>query len=230
MHEGFQDNVEPALSPNTEPSPFSYEGVNIVVLHPDQHRIDLRIAPDATILAEAFGTARHDDVTGTLRVRLEGSAERPDLRGMPGPALPDSMAPYFFNFQTSFDAGTICVVDSSVEMPSAASASRPFDAGRDGFVGKVAIHPDQVAGAREKFRELVQRSGPMPRTELIVRHADGKRVRAKITKVFEFTGLGTLPARGVTPCAPSPACGGGMGSGKQPGRPSSPAARIISPP
>ncbi|HET7040777.1 MAG TPA: EAL domain-containing protein, partial [Gemmatimonadales bacterium] len=35
------------------------------------------------------------------------------------------------------------------------------------------VHPEQLAGARQKFHELVDRPGPMPRTEVRVRHADG---------------------------------------------------------
>ena len=56
------------------------------------------------------------------------------------------------------------------------SLERVLGYGAEEFLGRDMfhlIHPDQLAGAREKFRELVKRSGPMPRTELMVRHADG---------------------------------------------------------
>jgi len=45
---------------------------------------------------------------GTLRSFYNFIAERPDLRGVPGPELPDTMAPCFFNYQTGFDAGRGC--------------------------------------------------------------------------------------------------------------------------
>ena len=47
------------------------------------------------------------------------------------------------------------------------------------YVGRIAV--GKILGGLAKVGESVH----------IVRHADGKRVRAKITKVFEFTGLGT---------------------------------------
>ncbi|MBP9912949.1 MAG: translational GTPase TypA [Opitutaceae bacterium] len=47
------------------------------------------------------------------------------------------------------------------------------------YVGRIAV--GKILGGTAKVAETV----------FVVRHADGKRVRAKITKVFEFTGLGT---------------------------------------
>jgi GTP-binding protein len=47
------------------------------------------------------------------------------------------------------------------------------------YVGRIAV--GKILGGTVKIGDPV----------FIVRHADGKRVRAKITKVFEFTGLGT---------------------------------------
>jgi GTP-binding protein len=47
------------------------------------------------------------------------------------------------------------------------------------YVGRIAV--GKILGGTAKVGESV----------FVIRHADGKRVRAKITKVFEFTGLGT---------------------------------------
>jgi GTP-binding protein len=47
------------------------------------------------------------------------------------------------------------------------------------YVGRIAV--GKILGGTASVGQVV----------FIVRHADGKRVRAKITKVFEFTGLGT---------------------------------------
>ncbi|MSU73398.1 MAG: translational GTPase TypA [Opitutus sp.] len=47
------------------------------------------------------------------------------------------------------------------------------------YVGRIAV--GKILGGTANIGDAV----------FIVRHADGKRVRAKITKVFEFTGLGT---------------------------------------
>lgn len=47
------------------------------------------------------------------------------------------------------------------------------------YVGRIAV--GKILGGEAKVGENV----------FVVRHEDGKRVRAKITKVFEFTGLGT---------------------------------------
>jgi GTP-binding protein len=47
------------------------------------------------------------------------------------------------------------------------------------YVGRIAV--GKILGGTAKVGENV----------FVIRHADGKRVRAKITKVFEFTGLGT---------------------------------------
>ncbi len=47
------------------------------------------------------------------------------------------------------------------------------------YVGRIAV--GKILGGEAKVGETV----------FVVRHADGKRIRAKITKVFEFTGLGT---------------------------------------
>ena len=56
------------------------------------------------------------------------------------------------------------------------SLERVLGYGEEEFLGREVfhlVHPDQFERAREKFRDLVDRSGPMPRTELRVRHADG---------------------------------------------------------
>jgi GTP-binding protein len=47
------------------------------------------------------------------------------------------------------------------------------------YVGRIAV--GKILGGSAKVGENV----------FVIRHSDGKRVRAKITKVFEFTGLGT---------------------------------------
>ncbi len=47
------------------------------------------------------------------------------------------------------------------------------------YVGRIAV--GKILGGEARVGETV----------FVVRHSDGKRVRAKITKVFEFTGLGT---------------------------------------
>jgi GTP-binding protein len=47
------------------------------------------------------------------------------------------------------------------------------------YVGRIAV--GKILGGTAKVGETV----------FVIRHIDGKRVRAKITKVFEFTGLGT---------------------------------------
>ena len=47
------------------------------------------------------------------------------------------------------------------------------------YVGRIAV--GKILGGTANIGDTV----------FIVRHADGKRIRAKITKVFEFTGLGT---------------------------------------
>ncbi len=47
------------------------------------------------------------------------------------------------------------------------------------YVGRIAV--GKILGGSAKVGETV----------FVLRHSDGKRVRAKITKVFEFTGLGT---------------------------------------
>ena len=47
------------------------------------------------------------------------------------------------------------------------------------YVGRIAV--GKILGGTANIGDAV----------FIVRHADGKRIRAKITKVFEFTGLGT---------------------------------------
>jgi GTP-binding protein len=50
------------------------------------------------------------------------------------------------------------------------------------YVGRIAI--GKVLGGKAKVGETV----------FVIRHTDGKRVRAKITQVFEYSGLGTVPA------------------------------------
>ncbi len=47
------------------------------------------------------------------------------------------------------------------------------------YVGRIAV--GKILGGSAKVGEAV----------FVIRHSDGKRIRAKITKVFEFTGLGT---------------------------------------
>ena len=56
------------------------------------------------------------------------------------------------------------------------SLERLLGYGAEEFLGREVfhlVHPTQVARAREKFRQLAERSGPMPRTEVRTRHADG---------------------------------------------------------
>ena len=50
------------------------------------------------------------------------------------------------------------------------------------YVGRIAV--GKILGGTAKVGDPV----------FVIRHADGKRVRAKITKIFEFTGLGTVEA------------------------------------
>jgi len=50
------------------------------------------------------------------------------------------------------------------------------------YVGRIAI--GKVLGGKAKVGDPV----------FVIRHSDGKRVRAKITQVFEYSGLGTVPA------------------------------------
>ena len=56
------------------------------------------------------------------------------------------------------------------------SLERMLGYGAEEFLGRDVfhlIHPSQLARAREKFRQLADRPGPMPRTEVRTRHADG---------------------------------------------------------
>ena len=56
------------------------------------------------------------------------------------------------------------------------SLERMLGYGAEEFLGREIfhlVHPDQLERAREKFRAMVDQRGPMPRTELRVRHADG---------------------------------------------------------
>ena len=50
------------------------------------------------------------------------------------------------------------------------------------YVGRIAI--GKVLGGKAKLGDPV----------FVIRHSDGKRIRAKITQVFEYSGLGTIPA------------------------------------
>src|SRR5262249_46476172 len=56
------------------------------------------------------------------------------------------------------------------------SLERVLGYGAEEFLGREIyhlVHPDQLERAKEKFRQLVDYPGPMPRTEVVVRHADG---------------------------------------------------------
>lgn len=50
------------------------------------------------------------------------------------------------------------------------------------YVGRIAV--GKILGGTASIGDTI----------FVVRHADGKRVRAKISKIFEFTGLGTAEA------------------------------------
>ena len=64
------------------------------------------------------------------------------------------------------------------------SLERMLGYGAEEFLGRDVfhlIHPSQLARARERFRQLAEHPGPMPRTEVRTRHADGSWLTLEVS-------------------------------------------------